>query len=66
MAGLAEHTPGDMHVFPLRSAFADDFEYKGQPVIIGEYDGIAIETDIPGWGYGNKIKKEEFMGISMP
>lgn len=44
-----------------RSAFADGFEYKGQPIIISEFGGIAFNED-GGWGYGNKVKdKDDFI-----
>ncbi|MBO0995164.1 glycoside hydrolase family 2 protein [Bacillus sp. SD088] len=39
-------------------AFAKGYEYKGQPIIISEYGGIAF-TDEEGWGYGNQVKNEE-------
>ncbi|MBR2951159.1 MAG: glycoside hydrolase family 2 [Lachnospiraceae bacterium] len=42
-----------------RAAFADGFSYQGQPVIISEYGGIAIDTGVPGWG--NMVKEEEFV-----
>ncbi|UKS25386.1 glycoside hydrolase family 2 [Paenibacillus sp. HWE-109] len=38
--------------------FADGYAYKGQPVIISEYGGIAFTTE-EGWGYGNQVKTEE-------
>jgi len=41
-----------------RNAFAEGYEYKGQPVIISEYGGIAITND-NGWGYGEQVKSEE-------
>ncbi|MFV0341508.1 MAG: glycoside hydrolase family 2 protein [Anaerocolumna sp.] len=41
-----------------RYAFAEGYEYKGQPVIISEYGGIAITND-NGWGYGEQVKSEE-------
>lgn len=41
-----------------RSAFAEGYEYKGQPVIISEYGGIALKND-SGWGYGEQVKSEE-------
>lgn len=45
-----------------KSAFANGYEYKGQPVIISEYGGIAFNNDDSGWGYGNKVNtKEEFI-----
>ena len=46
-----------------KSAFANGYGYKGQPVIISEYGGIAFNNDDSGWGYGNKVNtKEEFVG----
>lgn len=42
-----------------KSAMANGFEYKGQPVIISEYGGIAFNNDDSGWGYGNKVNTEE-------
>lgn len=45
-----------------KSALANGYEYKGQPVIISEYGGIAFNNDDSGWGYGNKVNtKEEFI-----
>lgn len=48
--------------YTQRAAFADGYAYKGQPVIISEYGGIAIRSDIPGWGYGNMVDRDEFIG----
>jgi len=39
-------------------AFAEGYFYKGQPVIISEYGGIAFK-DEKGWGYGNQVENEE-------
>lgn len=39
-------------------AFAEGYEYRGQPVIITEYGGIAFNED-RGWGYGNQVETEE-------
>ncbi len=45
----------------FRSAFANGYEYKGQPIIISEFGGIAFNED-GGWGYGNKVKdKDDFI-----
>ena len=45
-----------------KSAFANGYQYKGQPVIISEYGGIAFNNDDSGCGYGNKVNtKEEFI-----
>ncbi|MBQ9387377.1 MAG: glycoside hydrolase family 2 [Lachnospiraceae bacterium] len=38
--------------------FAEGFEYKGQPVIISEFGGIAINGE-KGWGYGEKAGTAE-------
>ncbi len=42
----------------FRYAFAKGYSYKGQPVIISEYGGIAL-TNEKGWGYGEQVKSEE-------
>ncbi|WP_248927182.1 glycoside hydrolase family 2 protein [Paenibacillus hamazuiensis] len=39
-------------------AFADGYGYKGQPIIISEFGGIAFQSD-KGWGYGNQVASEE-------
>jgi beta-galactosidase/beta-glucuronidase len=41
-----------------RYAFAKGYEYKGQPVIVSEYGGIAFSSK-EGWGYGEQVKSEE-------
>lgn len=38
-----------------RFVFAQGYEYKGQPVIISEYGGIAIRDKGEGWGYGTRV-----------
>ncbi|MGG4469563.1 sugar-binding domain-containing protein [Paenibacillus alvei] len=38
--------------------FAENYAYKGQPIIISEFGGIAFQTE-EGWGYGNQVKDEE-------
>lgn len=46
----------------MEKAFASGYGYKGQPVIISEYGGIAFDNDDSGWGYGNKVRtKEDFI-----
>lgn len=42
-----------------QSAFANGYSYRGQPIIISEYGGIAISTGESGWGYGDKVESEE-------
>jgi hypothetical protein len=44
----------------FRSAMAEGYEYKGQPIIISEYGGIAFSGGKEGeWGYGNTVSTEE-------
>jgi beta-galactosidase/beta-glucuronidase len=42
-----------------RFAFARGYGYRGQPVIISEYGGIAFSNLGEGWGYGHKVKTPE-------
>ena len=52
----------DFYFNLLTTAFADGYEYQGQPVILSEYGGIAFNNDDSGWGYGNKVNTgEEFV-----
>lgn len=39
-------------------AFAEGYAYRGQPIIISEYGGIAFQSD-KGWGYGRQVSTEE-------
>lgn len=42
-------------------AFAGGYAYRGQPVILSEYGGIAMRTE-EGWGYGEQAQDEaEFL-----
>lgn len=43
----------------FKSAFADGYPYHGQPVIISEFGGIALDNGDSGWGYGDKVDTEE-------
>lgn len=53
---------GEVYFSKFKKAFADGFCYKGQPVIISEFGGIAFNNDDSGWGYGNKVNtKEDFI-----
>ena len=46
----------------FRSALAEGYAYKGQPIIISEYGGIAFDNEASGWGYGRKMTtKEDFV-----
>ncbi|KRF04192.1 glycoside hydrolase family 2 [Paenibacillus sp. Soil766] len=42
----------------FKYALADGYSYKGQPIIISEFGGIAFQSD-KGWGYGNQEATEE-------
>ena len=43
-----------------RMALAEGYAYKGQPIIISEYGGIAFSGGAEGtWGYGNTVSDEE-------
>jgi len=39
-------------------AFAEGYGYKGQPIIVSEFGGIAFQSD-KGWGYGNQVASVE-------
>lgn len=39
-------------------AFAQGYSYKGQPIMISEFGGIAFKSE-HGWGYGNQVDSEE-------
>lgn len=39
-------------------AFAQGYAYKGQPIIVSEYGGIAMEGG-EGWGYNGRVKDGE-------
>ncbi|MEK3735079.1 sugar-binding domain-containing protein [Paenibacillus sp. FSL M8-0334] len=41
-----------------RYPFAQGYGYRGQPVLISEYGGIAFTSE-EGWGYGNQVRTEE-------
>ena len=41
-----------------KAAIADNYSYQGQPIIISEFGGIALDNDQNGWGYGNKVSNE--------
>lgn len=51
---LTNKIPHNGHKYP----FAEEYEYKGQPVILTEYGGIAFNED-RGWGYGNQVETEQ-------
>ncbi|KKI92388.1 glycoside hydrolase family 2 [Bacillus sp. SA1-12] len=51
---LNNEIPHNRHKY----AFAEGYEYKGQPIMLTEYGGIAFQSE-KGWGYGNQVKSEE-------
>lgn len=36
----------------------DNYKYNGQPIILSEYGGIALDSET-GWGYGKQVKNED-------
>jgi beta-galactosidase/beta-glucuronidase len=45
-----------------RMVLADGHKYRGQPVLMTEYGGIAFTSEKEGWGYYNKAgSQEEFL-----
>lgn len=42
----------------VRSLFAKGFKYQGEPILISEYGGIAL-NNTDGWGYGDKVDSIE-------
>ncbi len=60
-----EYTDNDMKVLNnlkeyngKHRLFANGYKYEGQPVIMSEYGGIAINSE-EGWGYGKQVKDEK-------
>ncbi|WP_020617870.1 glycoside hydrolase family 2 protein [Paenibacillus daejeonensis] len=41
-----------------KHAFAEGYGYRGQPIIISEFGGIAFQSD-KGWGYGEQVASVE-------
>ncbi|MDR0472728.1 MAG: glycoside hydrolase family 2 [Treponema sp.] len=45
-----------------KAAFSSGYSYRGQPIILSEYGGIAFSNRGEGWGYGGKVKtKDDFI-----
>ncbi|MFS0882630.1 glycoside hydrolase family 2 protein [Metabacillus niabensis] len=42
----------------FKHAMAQGYEYKGQPIIVSEYGGIAFNSE-KGWGYGDQVESEK-------
>ena len=43
-----------------RYAFAKNYTYNGEPIMLTEFGGIAYSKDKDkGWGYGNSVKGEK-------
>ena len=50
---------GEVYHCSSKSAFAQGYGYRGKPVIISEFGGIAFAGEGQGWGYGNKVSDKE-------
>lgn len=48
------NTAGEGRVY-----LADGQAYRGQPVMLTEYGGIAFAESVDGWGYYNKVRDEK-------
>ncbi|MET1032299.1 glycoside hydrolase family 2 protein [Domibacillus tundrae] len=44
-----------------RQIYADGFSYRGEPILITEYGGIAYTVDESGWGYSSVQSSEELV-----
>lgn len=44
----------------FKFAFAKGYEYRGQPIIVSEYGGVALEGS-DGWGYNGKARDKTAM-----
>lgn len=57
-----EKTINDKYEWRGKKAFADNYSYKGQPIIMSEFGGTAYEKFIGGenksWGYGSAVKDD--------
>lgn len=51
-------TSNEISHWNRKYAMAQGYEYRGQPIIVSEYGGIAFKTE-EGWGYGNQVDSEE-------
>ncbi|MFR8317847.1 MAG: glycoside hydrolase family 2 protein [Catenibacillus sp.] len=60
---LQDIIAGRLYPNKSKAALADGFTYRGQPVIISEYGGIAFSGGEEGaWGYGKTVSDEaEFL-----
>lgn len=44
----------------IRTVFAKGNHYEGQPIIVSEYGGIALQDGASdAWGYGEKVNGQE-------
>lgn len=51
-------TSGEITHNNSKYALAAGYEYRGQPIVISEFGGIAFRSE-EGWGYGNQVDSEE-------
>jgi beta-galactosidase/beta-glucuronidase len=51
-------TSNEISHMDSKYAMAQGYEYRGQPIIVSEFGGIAFKSE-SGWGYGNQVDSEE-------
>jgi len=51
-------TSNEISHMNARYAMAQGYAYRGQPIIVSEFGGIAFKSET-GWGYGNQVDSEE-------
>ncbi|WP_090109730.1 glycoside hydrolase family 2 protein [Cohnella sp. OV330] len=56
--GLEAITGNDTTCNKWKYAFAEGYGYRGQPIMITEFGGIAYRSD-KGWGYGRQVDSDE-------
>jgi len=51
-------TTNEISHMNAKYAMAQGYAYRGQPIILSEFGGIAFKSE-SGWGYGNQVDSEE-------
>jgi beta-galactosidase/beta-glucuronidase len=59
MKNIQEILAGKYFHNDFKTALADGYSYREQPILISEYGGIAFDGSSDGWGYGKKVATKE-------